>query len=55
MEIIRENGKVKAMVIINEYGSELLSMTNGRHFSSHKITPELAKLIIAVLQEYLKK
>jgi len=52
-EIIRENGKIKAKIQNIGYGYEFLTMRNGFQWSGQGMTPELAKLSIEVLQEYL--
>lgn len=52
-EIQRENGKIKAKITKDEYGTELLTTRNGIHWTGHSISPVLASLIIEVLQEYL--
>ena len=52
-EIRRENGKLKAKVVDDGYGVDLLIMRNGYQWTGSGISPELAKLTIEVLQEYL--
>lgn len=37
------------------YGTYLMTMTNGWQWSSVPMSPELARLSIEVLQEYLKE
>ena len=53
IKLLRENGKIKAMVETDDYGSELLTMRNGHQWTGQPISPELARLTIEVLQEYL--
>lgn len=55
MEILKENGKIKAKVVTDEFGSELLTMRNGYQWTGQPMTPELAKLTIEALQEYLSQ
>ena len=54
-EILRENGKIKAKVTSDKYGTELLTMRNGHQWTGSVITPDLATLIVEVLQEYLER
>lgn len=53
--IIKENGPIKAK-ITKDYGECcFLTMRNGYQWTGQPMTPELARLSIAVLQEYLDK
>ena len=52
-EITRENGKIKARLTKDEYDTQLLTMLNGFQWSGQPMTPELARLTIEVLQQYL--
>lgn len=52
-EITRENGRAKAKVKCDKYGSGLLTTLDGWQWTGVHITPESAKLIIEVLREYL--
>lgn len=52
-EITRENGKIKAQIREDDYGCSLLTMRNGYQWTGQPMTPELARLTIEVLQEYL--
>ena len=54
-EILRENGKIKAKVVYNGYDVSFLTMLNGWQWTGQPMNPELAKLAIEVLQEYLDK
>lgn len=54
-EIVRENGKLKAKVSDDNYGVSLLTTRNGHHWTGQTMSPELARLTIEVLQEYLDK
>ena len=51
--ISRENGMIKAKITKDHFGVELLTSRNGWQWVGQKITPELARLTIEVLQEYL--
>ena len=53
-EIIKENGKLQARVIYGEQGAEFLTMINGYQWTGQPMSPELARLSIEVLQEYLE-
>ena len=54
MEIIKDNGKVKAKVVINEnYDDELSVMTNGWQWSGAPLNENLAFQVIDALSEYL--
>ena len=54
MEIIKENGKVKAKVVLNDrYGDELLIMTNGHQWTGGPMNENLACQVIDALNEYL--
>jgi len=52
-EIQRENGKVKAKLTKDDYDTQLLTMRNGFQWTGQPMTPELAKMTIDVLQQYL--
>ncbi|WP_067986172.1 hypothetical protein [Neptuniibacter pectenicola] len=52
-EIVRENGKIKAKLTKDDYDTQLLTMRNGFQWTGQPMTPELAKLTIEVLQQYL--
>lgn len=52
--IIRENGKIKAKVTVDGKYDDLVTMTNGWQWSGVGMNPELARLTIEVLQEYLE-
>lgn len=52
-EIIRESGKVKAKLSVDEFDAQLLTMCNGYQWTGQPMTRELAKITIEVLQEYL--
>ena len=54
-EIIKENGKIKAKVCNTGFGVELYTMRNGNQWSGQGMNPELARLTIEALTEYLKK
>lgn len=54
-EILRENGEVKAKIQINDFVTILLTTRKGYQWTTQPITPELARLTIEVLQEYLKE
>ena len=51
--IEKENGFIKAKVVNEGFGPELLTMRNGHQWTGQPISPELARLITEVLQEYL--
>lgn len=54
MEIIKENGNIKAKVIIcDKYDDELLTMRNGWQWSGAPLNENLACQIIDALNEYL--
>jgi len=55
LEIIRGEGDIKARVLDNGYTVSLLTMQNGYQWSGASISPELARLSIEVLREYLKE
>lgn len=52
-EILRENGTIKAKVKTDKYGTELYTSSNGWQWTGVTLTPELARLTIEVLKEYL--
>ena len=52
-EILKENGNIKARVTSDEYGAELLTMRNGWQWTGQPMTPELARLTVEALQQYL--
>jgi len=54
-EIVKENGKIKARVHEDGFGVEFCTMRNGLQWTGQPMSPELAKLTIEVLQEYLDK
>ncbi len=54
-KITKENGKIKAEIRNSGYGDEFLTMRNGYQWTGQPMTPELAKLSISALQEYLDK
>ena len=51
--IERENGTIKAKVEIDAFGDQLLTTQNGWHWTGQAVTPELARMTIEVLEEYL--
>jgi len=51
---LRENGKIKARVEIDDFDTSLLTMRNGFQWTGQPVSPELATLIIEVLNEYLE-
>lgn len=51
--ILKENGKLKARLESTKYGDELFLTRNGWQWVGQGITPELARLAIEVLSEYL--
>ena len=51
--ILKENGTIKAKVVSDKYGTELLTMRNGFQWFGQPISPELARQIIEALKEYL--
>ncbi len=54
MEITKENGQIKAKVIINDkYGDEMLTMVNGWQWSGFPLNENLAVQIVDALNEYL--
>ena len=54
MEIIKENGKVKAKVVIDDrYGDEMLTMRNGWQWTGFPLNEDLAFQMIDALNEYL--
>ena len=53
-EIVKENGTVKARVRNDGFGEELSTMRNGYQWTGQPISPELARLTIEVLTEYLE-
>ena len=52
-EILRENGKAKAVLEQGSYGANLLTMCNGYQWTGQPMTHELARLTIEVLQDWL--
>ena len=54
-DIVRENGKIKAKLTQDEYDTYLSTMRNGFQWTGQPMTPELAKLTIEVLQQYLNE
>ena len=52
-EILRENGPYRAKVTTDKYGVELQTTKGSGWWAGHAMSPELAKLTIEVLQEYL--
>jgi len=53
--IEKTNGKLRAKVEDDGYGTSLLTMRNGYQWTGQPMEPELAKLTIEALQEYLDK
>jgi len=51
---LAENGQIKAEVRVDKYGAELFTMRNGFQWTGQPLGPELAKLTIEVLQQYLE-
>lgn len=54
-KIIKEDGNEKAKVHNDGFGIELLTMRNGYQWTGQPMTPNLAKLTIEVLQEYINE
>ena len=54
LKIEREEGKLKASVIIDKYDVMLFTRRNGYQSTGQPITPDLARITIEVLQEYLE-
>ena len=52
-EFLHENGPIKVKVGINKYGVELCTTRNGQQWTGIQMSPELAKLTIAALEDYL--
>lgn len=51
IDIVKENGKLKAKVSINIYGAELLTMRNGYQWTGQPMSPELTRRTIDALHE----
>jgi len=51
--IIRENGKIKTKIMFSRYETEFYTCRNGYQWVGQAITPEIARMSIEVLQEYL--
>jgi len=51
---LKELGTFKAKVEVDKYGAELFTTRNGYQWTGQPLTPELAKVTIEVLQDYLK-
>jgi len=54
VEILKENGKLKVKVELTKYGDELYATRNGWQWVGQGISPELARLMIEALSEYLE-
>ena len=53
--ILKENGKIKAKVENDGSHVMFFTMRNGTQWTGQSMSPELAKLSITALQEYLDK
>lgn len=52
-ELLKQDGEVKAKVIMDGNGICLLTMKNGFQWTGQPLTPKLAEVTIKVLQKYL--
>jgi hypothetical protein len=51
--ILKDNGKARVKVEVSSNSDYLLTMINGRQWTGQPLTPELAKLTISALEEYI--
>jgi len=52
-ETTRENGKIKVRMSRDKYGDELSTTRDGQQWTGQYMTPELARLVIEVLEKYV--
>jgi len=54
IKIEKTNRDLGVRIETDKYGSEIYVTRNGWQWNGQAVTPELAKLMIEVLEEYLK-
>lgn len=50
----RRKEKLGVRAEVSDYGDQLLGMRNGYQWSGQPLSPELAEMMIEVLQEYIE-